>query len=92
MAIAFMLDFPTMTPEQADAIIQALELNGRPPVGQIFHVDGPWQGGVRIVDVWESMDAYETFVRERLGPAFARAGIQGAPPEPQTWTVRNVLK
>lgn len=92
MAIAFMLDFPTMTPEQADTLVQSLDLGGKPAAGQIFHVDGPWQGGVRIVDVWESQEAYETFIRERLGPAFAKIGLDAPPPQPQTWPARNILK
>lgn len=37
----------------------------RPP-GLISHVAGPVEGGWRIVNVWESEDAYRRFVSERL--------------------------
>lgn len=39
-------------------------------------------GGWRVVDVWESEDAFNKFAKERLGPAMAAAGgpPDGAPP------------
>jgi len=92
MAVAFMIDFSTMAPEQADTVIRILDLKNKPAPGQIFHIDGPWEGGVRVVDVWESMELFEQFAQERLIPAFQQAGVQGTPPTPQPWPVRNMLK
>ena len=37
----------------------------RPP-GLLAHVSGPVEDGWRIVNVWESEDAYRRFVSERL--------------------------
>jgi hypothetical protein len=52
-----------------------------PPAGLILHVAGPTDEGVRIIDVWESEDAWEHFRASRLGPAIA--GLGGpARPEP----------
>jgi len=45
MALAFLFDFPGGTQEQFDQIIAKLQLDRKAPVGQIFHVEGPVEGG-----------------------------------------------
>jgi hypothetical protein len=94
MAVWFILDVPAMTREQAGAVLKDLGLTDRPPPGQIFHIEGPGEGGgARVVDVWESEEAFNKFLQERLGPAFERAGVQ-MPPDvrPQFMPVWHVLK
>ncbi|HET8628723.1 MAG TPA: hypothetical protein VFL91_14980 [Thermomicrobiales bacterium] len=91
MAIAFLFELPDMSPEQSAAIIREMDLGGKPPAGQILHIEGPMEGGgTRGVDVWESREALEEFVRERLGPIAQRMGI--ALPEPTVWPVTPILK
>jgi hypothetical protein len=52
-----------------------------PPEGLILHVAGPTDEGFRIIDVWESKQAWERFRAERLAPAVA--ALDGpARPEP----------
>jgi hypothetical protein len=42
----------------------------------VFHLEGPMEGGgMRIVDVWESPEAFQTFGQERLAAAFQKAGV-----------------
>lgn len=43
------------------------------PDGLIVHVAGRHEGGVRIIDVWESQDAFARFGESRLMPAVAGA-------------------
>jgi hypothetical protein len=57
-----------------------------PPAGLLVHVAGPTDEGVRIIDVWESEEAWEKFQAERLAPAIAALGGP-ARPEP---TFRDV--
>jgi hypothetical protein len=38
-------------------------------------------GGVRIVDVWESKQAIDSFFETKLGPAFAKLGVEAERPE-----------
>ena len=93
MAVWFVFDVPGMTREQADAVLKALDLGGKPPPGQIFHVEGPSEGGTRVVDVWESEEAFGRFFQERLTPAFQQAGVhvpEGA--RPQFMPAYNILK
>jgi hypothetical protein len=92
MAVWFSLDIP-MAPEQGDAGLRELGLTDRPAPGQIFHVEGPSDGGIRVVDVWESEEVFGQFFQERLKPAFERVGVQVPEDmQPQFVPVRNMLK
>jgi hypothetical protein len=50
------------------------------PVGLILHVAGPTDEGFRIIDVWESEEAWQAFQALRLAPAIAALG---GPPRPE---------
>jgi hypothetical protein len=50
-----------------------------PPSGRLVHVAGPTDEGVRIIDVWESEEAWEQFRSERLAPAMAALGGPSCP-------------
>jgi len=50
-----------------------------PPSGLLVHVAGPTDEGVRIIDVWESEEAWERFRSERLEPAIAALGGPSRP-------------
>ncbi len=65
---------PGGTAEQDDAMVQALELENSPPPGARVRMAGPWESGWRIVSLWESQEAFEAFLEERLLPALERAG------------------
>ena len=65
-------------PPSRDAYEKVMEKLGNPddpPAGLIVHTASEFDGRVRVVDVWESRQAYEAFERDRLMPAFAAAGI-----------------
>ena len=42
-----------------------------PPAGLLIHIATEEEGGVRIVDVWESQADYDAFEESRLNPAIA---------------------
>lgn len=90
MAIAFLMEFPGVTLAQYDAVVAETNPTGEVASGGVFHVGGPHDGGFRIVDVWESQEAFETFLRERLQAALVKHGV--APPRVETWSVHNMLK
>ncbi len=50
----------------------AAALGGAAPAGLIVHVAGPTGAGFRIIEVWESEEAWERFRNERLRPAVRR--------------------
>ena len=53
-------------------------LSGPPPPGLIVHAAGPTDEGFRIVGVWESEEAWQRFLAERLGED-AAATVEVAP-------------
>lgn len=57
--------------------------------GCLFHYVTPTEDGFRGVDVWESPEAFDRFVRERLGPVLEHLDI--SPPDVAVWEVHNYL-
>ena len=47
-------------------------------------------GGFRVVDVWETLEAYEQFAQEKIGPLSAEVGL--TPPSVQEYEVHNTLE
>ena len=93
MAVAFLLEIPGFTPEQSAAVLHELGLDKNPAAGQIFHLEGPMDGGMRVVDVWESPEAFQAFVQERLAAAFQKVGFTfPADMQPKAvWPVTGIL-
>ncbi len=76
MAVGILLEFPGVTREQYEQLAHDVSLSGSPE-GALIHVCGPTaDGGWRIVDVWESREAFERFANELLIP---RAIARGFP-------------
>ncbi len=48
------------------------ELDHMVPAGAILHLAGAYDGGIRIIDVWESEEAFKRFRDEHLAPAIVR--------------------
>jgi hypothetical protein len=95
MALAFLIEIPGMTVEQSAAVLHELGLADRPAAGQVLHVEGPIDGGgMRVVDIWESQELFQTFVQTQLAPAFGRAGMTfPADLQPKAvWPVTGILK
>ena len=90
MAVAVLLEFPIGTLAQYDAVVEEMQLNGKPAPHGIFHVAGAMEGGgIRIVDVWESPEAFEEFAHHKIGPITQKYGI--AAPKVTVWPVHNTL-
>jgi hypothetical protein len=90
MAISVLYELPSMTQEQYDKIIDLLQRRGKTAEGRIFHVAGPREGGGwRVIDVFESAGAFETFVQEKLGAIIQEVGA--APPQVTVCPVHNML-
>ena len=79
-----------------DAVVEKMGVEKDPPVGLIAHTFGQTPGGdARIVDVWESRDAFESFERDRLRPAlqaiFQSRGEEPVRPETEMYDASYVL-
>ena len=75
MPIAQIIDMPGATERDYDAAFAAIHPEGHWPEGQLAHIAGPAEGGFRVIDVWESREAYERFEAAVLAPL----GLAGAP-------------
>jgi hypothetical protein len=94
VAWAYVQDAEGFTLDDYDRV--TAELGDDPPEGLIVHVAGEHGGKVRIIDVWESQDAFLRFQEERLGPAIAKvmgpdAMAQGPPPT-EPLEVHNMMR
>jgi hypothetical protein len=79
MAVVMYMEWDGLTPEQYDQVRRSVDWEGNAPDGAVLHV--PWfvDGGLRVVDVWDSPEHFQKFVDERLTPGVQEAGVEGEP-------------
>jgi hypothetical protein len=82
MTRAYVRDVKGATLADYDLVMS--ELGSSRPAGLICHVAGEANGGLRVIDVWESQAAFERFEHERLEPARRKALGQRGPVQPGT--------
>ncbi|HUR84365.1 MAG TPA: hypothetical protein VMY78_03400 [Solirubrobacteraceae bacterium] len=76
MPICTVIDNPNQSVEQAEQVQAHVRSTGPvPPEGSRLVVAGPADGGWRVVGVWDSQEAQDRFVAERLTPAYEEAGL-----------------
>ena len=73
MAVATLLEFQGVTQMLYERVGAELERTGRPE-GILYHACGPVNGGWRIMDVWESREAFDRFVDDVYLPAIRAEG------------------
>jgi hypothetical protein len=81
MTVAVQLDFKDATLEQYDEGLEGAGLlpGGPSPPGQLFHFVVKVDGGIRVIDVWESRDAYEKFAASSIIPISREVGMSDTP-------------
>ena len=87
---AFCQDMPGATLEQQEILNRHIPADALE--GCLVHVVGPYDGGVRMVDVWADEESYRRFQREVLWPALDRAmpEMPVGGPAPQPFVVHDV--
>jgi hypothetical protein len=78
MAVAIEMEFAGATLDQYDQVIEKM---GFTPRGEgapeaLFHWVAETDGGIKVVDVWQSREAFDRFAEEQIGPYTAEVGIQ----------------
>src|SRR5262249_24453888 len=87
MAIGILSAAPEFTKQVYDDVTEKMFGHPAPiredeaPEGLIVHTAGQGEQGYYVYDVWESREAFERFMDEKLGPALAEV-TRGPPPEP----------
>ena len=79
MAIMMIYTWDGTTAEQYDAVRAKVDWLGNAPQGGRVHVAAFSDRGLRITDVWDSVEDLQAFVAERLQPAIDEVGIPGQP-------------
>ena len=69
-------DVPGATLDQYDQVNE--QLGSEKPDGVHVHIAGATDGGIRVIEVWDSVDAIDRYMESGLGEALGEAGI----PEP----------
>jgi hypothetical protein len=75
MTILVTVDLP-VTRADLEAVGQEMGAYENPPTGLIAHVATETEGGVHVVDIWESREDYDRFSTERLGPAVGKVAAE----------------
>jgi quinol monooxygenase YgiN len=84
MAIAVIAEIPSQ--EASETLTETMYGTKRAPAvdGCMIHTMGRGPNGFRVIDVWESQDAFDSFMNDKLMPAMQDAGMDdmaGTPPE-----------
>jgi hypothetical protein len=79
MAVAMMMRWDGVTPEQYEAVRKLVDWEGTPAAGGLFRVAGFDDRGLRVTDIWETPEAFQAFVADRLMPGVKRVGVRGEP-------------
>src|SRR5579859_7571942 len=73
------MDWAGNTKADYDEIVARMGVQGAPADGIFLHVAAATAAGMRIVEVWDELEGFETFVRERLLPTAKDAGVSTEP-------------
>ena len=84
MAQGLVLEFNGVGRKEHEAVNRFLGIDtpigqGNWPVGLLFHAGGAKPGGWVVFEVWDSQDAQQRYMQERLGPALQQGGISDPP-------------
>jgi hypothetical protein len=79
MATIMLMHWREVTPDQYDHAREKVGWDREVPTGAKLHVSGFGDDGLHVLDVWESEQAFGTFMEQRLQAAVEEIGIQGQP-------------
>ena len=82
MATVMQMKWPSISREDYERAREAVDWEGNVPRGAILHVSW-FEDGLRVIDVWESEDAFNRFANERLMPKLQELGIGSDQPDVQ---------
>jgi hypothetical protein len=79
VSVAVFIEWPGVTAEQYDLLREQVGWEREVAQGSIVHIACSGSESFRVVDVWESEEAFERFVEERLMPGAQQLGLTGQP-------------
>jgi hypothetical protein len=89
MPVMLVLDAPGMTRDQYESLRPLVRWESEHPDGALLHCCAfDENGGVHVVDIWESREKPDAFFGTRLMPVMQEKGIEM--PQPSVYEVYNV--
>lgn len=92
MAVIMMQTLPDGVPiAMLDAVTKKMDAKANPPAGLIVHTHYEEDGRVKVMDVWDSEQAFRTFQQDRLTPAMREVASENGmelPEQPQHQVVQ----
>jgi quinol monooxygenase YgiN len=79
----------SITQAQYDQVGNQVTPGNQAPPGLLYHVAGPGERGFYVIEVWESQEAAQRFVAEKLRQALQQAGIDT---QPKFFQMTNTMK
>ncbi len=79
MAVAMLMHWPGFTSDQYDAVMARLGLDANPPAGGVLHVAVTTDDGLEVCEVWQTEQAFSSYLEHRLLPVVSELGIGGEP-------------
>lgn len=81
MAVAVEQSFKGVTLDQYDQVIDMMgfQRGGKGAPQGLFHWVAKTDDGIRVVDVWDSAEAFERFAQEQIIPFTQQVGITEQP-------------
>ena len=90
MAELLILEFEDFGESHYEKVNDILDIDqstdeGNWPAGIISHTAAPTEDGWVVIEVWETREDQDEFMKTRLGPALQQAGIN-KPPKRAQWS------
>jgi len=76
MAVITTIDAIGLTATEYRAVLDKMGVESNPASGILLHLSAPIAGGYRITEIWDHKEGFESFLKDRLGPAGAALGLQ----------------
>jgi hypothetical protein len=73
MAVAMFFTLRVSAPAY-DRLVQSLEWDVTPPIGEIVHLAAETPDGIEVCEIWQTREAAEGFLRDVLEPRLRQFG------------------
>jgi hypothetical protein len=79
MAVAMLMHWDGVSPNQYDALMARLGLDSNPAAGEILHLATFTDEGVQVYEVWRTEEAFRGFLEHRMLPIAHDLGFGPGP-------------
>jgi hypothetical protein len=79
MAVAMFMHWSGVSADQYDAVMLRLDLDANPAAGGILHIAAVTDDGLDVCDVWQTEQAFQSFLEHRFLPVASELDLEGSP-------------